>query len=58
VARGSLCEIKDDLITSLDEGYLSSEAFETLVDLHAQAARSLTGYIRSTRRWMADDGRT
>lgn len=55
VARGSLCEIKDDLITSLDEGYISSEAFEKLVDLRAQAARSLNGYIRSTRRWMMND---
>jgi four helix bundle protein len=58
IARGSLCEIKDDLITSLDEGYISSEAFEKLVDLQAQAARSLNGYIRSTRRWMTNDGRT
>ncbi len=54
IARGSLCEIKDDLIASLDEGYITEEAFEELLDLQGQAARSLNGYIRSTRRWMAN----
>ena len=53
IARGSLCEVKDDLIASLDEGYITPEVFEELLDLQGQAARSLNGYIRSTRRWMA-----
>ncbi len=54
IARGSLCEIKDDLIASLDEGYITPEVFAELLDLQGQAARSLNGYIRSTRRWMAN----
>ncbi len=54
IARGSLCEIKDDLIASLDEGYISLGVLESLLDLQVQAARSLNGYIRSTRRWMTD----
>jgi four helix bundle protein len=54
IARGSLSEIKDDLIASLDEGYISPEVFEELLALQGQAARSLNGYIRSTRRWMAN----
>jgi four helix bundle protein len=56
IARGSLCEIKDDLIASLDEGYITAEVFEELLDLQGQAARSLNGYIRSTRRWMSTRG--
>ncbi len=54
IARGSLCEIKDQLIASFDEGYLTCETFEELMNLQAQAARSLNGYIRSTRRWMTN----
>jgi four helix bundle protein len=55
IARGSLCEIKDDLIASLDEGYIPFEAFDQILDLQEQSARSLNGYIRSTRRWMTND---
>ena len=58
IARGSLCEIKDDLIAALDESYIPFAVFETLLELQEQAARSLNGYIRSTRRWMTNDGRT
>ncbi len=55
MARGSLCEIKDDLIASYDEGYISFEVFGELLDLQGQTARSLNGYIRSTRRWMTNE---
>jgi four helix bundle protein len=56
IARGSLSEIKDDLIAALDEEYIPFTVFEALLDLQEQAARSLNGYIRSTRRWMVDEG--
>lgn len=55
IARGSLCEIKDDLIAALDEGYISFDGFKELLDLQEQTARSLNGYIRSTRRWMMNE---
>jgi four helix bundle protein len=55
IARGSLCEIKDDLIAALDEGYIPFAVFEALLDLQEQAARSLNGYIRSTRRWLVEE---
>jgi len=45
VARGSLYEIWDDLITCLDEGYIQKEQLEKGTILIEEAIRTLNGYI-------------
>ena len=45
VARGSLYEIWDDLITCLDEGYIQKEQLEKATTLIEEAIRTLNGYI-------------
>jgi four helix bundle protein len=44
-SRGSLYELIDQLITSLDEGYISQEEYEKGRALIAKALRLLNGYI-------------
>jgi len=45
VARGSLYEIWDDLITCFDEGYIQKEQLEKSTILIEEAIRTLNGYI-------------
>ncbi len=45
VARGSLYEIWDDLITSYDEGYIQKDQLEKGSVLIEEAIRTLNGYI-------------
>ena len=45
VARGSLYEIWDDLITSYDEGYIQKDQLEKVSVLIEEAIRTLNGYI-------------
>lgn len=46
IARGSLFEVKDDLITAFDEGYISLDDKEEGFRLVDQAFLSLNGYIK------------
>ncbi len=45
VARGSLYEIWDDLITSYDEGFIQKDQLEKVSLLIEEAIRTLNGYI-------------
>jgi four helix bundle protein len=45
VARGSLYEIWDDLITSYDEGFIQKDQLEKVSVLIEEAIRTLNGYI-------------
>jgi len=44
-SRGSLYELKDQLICSLDEGFITKEEFTKGIDLIDKAATLLNGYI-------------
>lgn len=46
VARGSLYEIQDHLLTCRDLGYLEESIYNDLNDLSLNAIRTLDGYIR------------
>ncbi len=45
IARGSLYELKDDLITCYDLDYTSQETYEKGIDLIESAKLILNGYI-------------
>ncbi len=45
IARGSLYEVKDQLITAKDEGYIDSHKFQVLNELILENIRILNGYI-------------
>ena len=45
ISRGSLYELIDQLITSKDDGYITSEQYEKGQDLIAKALALLNGYI-------------
>ena len=45
VSRGSMTELWDDLITCLDEKYISEEKFNLGVDLITNGIKILNGYI-------------
>ncbi len=46
ISRGSLTELIDDLITSLDEGYLTSKSYEEGRQKVESALQLVNGYIR------------
>jgi len=46
ISRGSLYELIDQLITSKDEGYITSEEYERGRDLITKALPLLNGYIK------------
>ena len=45
ISRGSLYELIDQLITSLDDGYITSEEYDTGRSLISRALALLNGYI-------------
>ena len=47
-SRGSTYEVRDHLITALDQGYISREDFETMSKTAISVIRLLNGYIRAT----------
>jgi len=46
ISRGSLFELIDQLITSLDDGYITLPQYETGREIIESAIRLLNGYIR------------
>ena len=46
ISRGSLFELIDDLITSVDEGFISQEDYQLGRDKISNALTILNGYIR------------
>ena len=50
ISRGSLYELIDQLITSLDEGHITREEYEKGRDLISKALPLLNGYIRYLNR--------
>jgi len=48
-ARGSAYEIRDHLITALDQGYIGPEAHASIDQLAQRVIQTLNGYIRSTQ---------
>ncbi len=46
ISRGSLCELKDHLITCLDLEYISEELFQSIETEIEEAIKLLNGYIR------------
>jgi four helix bundle protein len=54
-ARGSLYEVRDDLTTCVDEGYLEVTEGKRLDKLAQTVARLLNGYLRSTLAMKGDE---
>ena len=50
ISRGSLFELLDDLITSIDEEYINQEDYQKGRDLISHALRLLNGYINYLNR--------
>ena len=50
ISRGSLYELIDQLITSLDEGYITLKDYEKGRELISKASAILNGYIRYLNR--------
>ncbi len=50
ISRGSLCELIDDLITSLDEGYINQEDYQKGREKISNALALLNGYINYLNR--------
>lgn len=48
-SRGSLEELIDDINICLDEGYISSSAFEELKSMTSSLLKKMNGYIRYLR---------
>ncbi|MBL7084028.1 MAG: four helix bundle protein [Candidatus Aminicenantes bacterium] len=46
ISRGSLHELIDQLITSKDDGYITTEEYEKGLALISKALALLNGYIR------------
>jgi len=53
-SRGSLYEILDHLITSLDQEYISKECFENLKHEFVTSIKLLNGYLRMLQRSKAN----
>jgi four helix bundle protein len=49
-SRGSAFEIRDRLVTALDAGPISGEAYEDAEALAQRVLQTLNGYIQSTRK--------
>lgn len=46
ISRGSLYEIRDQLITCFDEKYITRDHFNKVYSMAIHAAKTLNGYIR------------
>jgi len=46
ISRGSIYEIRDHLITCIDNGYISKEVYDKIWNLSMNAIKVLDGYIR------------
>ena len=46
ISRGSLYEIRDQLITCFDEKYIARDHFNEVYSMAHEAAKTLNGYIR------------
>lgn len=55
ISRGSLFEITDDLITSLDEGFISQKDYQRGRDKISTALALLNGYISYLNRCHAEN---
>jgi len=58
IARGSLEETLEHLITAFDEGYITKENLKELKIIHGDCLRLLNGYIRylrNSKRGKSDD---
>jgi four helix bundle protein len=54
ISRGSLFELTDDLITSLDEGFISKEEYDLGREKITKALALLNGYISYLNRCITD----
>ena len=50
ISRGSLYEIRDQLITCFDEKYITRDHFKKVYSMAIHAAKTLNGYIRYLRK--------
>jgi four helix bundle protein len=55
ISRGSLYELIDQLITSLDDGYITKKEYETGRDLIQKALPILNGYINYLSKRKSDN---
>ena len=55
ISRGSLFELTDDLITSLDEGFISKEDYDLGREKISTALALLNGYISYLNRCITDN---
>ena len=55
ISRGSLFELTDDLITSLDEGFISKEDYDLGREKITNALALLNGYISYLNRCISDN---
>jgi len=55
ISRGSLFEITDDLITSLDEGFICQEDYQLGRDKISKALALLNGYIGYLNRCLTEN---
>ena len=53
-SRGSLYEVLDHLINSLDEKYISDQSFQNLRDQVLTSIKILNGYLRMLQRSKAN----
>jgi four helix bundle protein len=54
LARGSAFEVRDHLITALDQGYLTLEQHRDADSLSQRVIQTLNGYVRSTKMRQAE----
>ena len=54
LARGSAFELRDHLVTALDQGYLKPEQHGDADSLSQRVIQTLNGYIRSTKMRQAE----
>jgi four helix bundle protein len=49
LARGSAYEVRDHLITAIDQNYISAEGHQRVEALASRVIQTLNGYIRATQ---------
>lgn len=54
ISRGSLYELKDHLICSLDEGFIASEEYKKGLELIDKSTALLNGYVNYLKQKAAD----
>ena len=50
ISRGSLCELKDHLISCFDFGYIGKELYDEGIPLIESAKKTLNGYINFVKK--------